>query len=69
VYCGICGDERVDRKVYRVWSADDGWQIIRLCGGCKVDALKARPNVDDYAYDKAGDYVADIDEAITTMFG
>jgi hypothetical protein len=69
MYCGICGDERVEKPAYRVWSADDGWQVIHLCRCCLPDALKARPHVDDFAYDKRGEYVADVDAAISTIYG
>ena len=66
--CVICGDERVVTRAIRFWDPDDGWRVGRFCAGCLPDARR-RPKPEDFAYDRRGEYVADLDEAIDVLYG
>jgi len=69
MYCTICGDDGVTLSVpRRYWSPDDGWMIGRFCRAC-VRYSTARPSPDDYAYDRRGDYVSEVDGAIDQLYG
>ena len=67
--CRICGDEERLSRPVRFWSPDDGWMVGHLCPCCLTDARKRQPKRDDYAWDRHGEYVADVDEAIDELYG
>ena len=70
-YCKICGDHIPSDecgKAKRFWSPDDGWIIGYLCDYCAPEA-KRKPKPDDYAYERRGDYVTDVDGAIDALYG
>jgi hypothetical protein len=69
MYCKICGDENVAKAVYRFWSPDDGYVAGRLCEYCKETALAAEPKSTDYAYDNRQEPFADVDDAMSTIYG
>ena len=74
MYCNLCGDENGELTVRRYWDCDDGWQIARLCSFCWEDVRGERPDPDDYAFDKAGEYYTetqamDLEDVEAFIFG
>mgnify|MGYP001616342901 CR=1 FL=1 len=71
MYCIICGDFNHDETFtapLRFWSPDDGWRVGRFCRACQpLSHVKPQPS--DFAYESKGDYLANMDEAIDTLFG
>ena len=52
--CFICGDVTDDAYYGRFWSPDDGWKIGALCSGDYKQFGDAKPQPDDFAYDRRG---------------
>jgi hypothetical protein len=69
MHCKLCGDESVSAKVYRIWSPDDGWEAGHLCPYCYDDAINRRPEPDDYAWEKRGEFFSDEEDALSTIYG
>lgn len=69
MYCKICGDTENLSKMTRFWSADDGWITGRLCPFCLSDTKERGPKPGDYAYDDRHKMFADVDQAISDIYG
>ena len=56
MYCNICGDVDCELTVRRYWDCDDGWTIGKLCSYCWDDIKDCKPDPEDFAFEKAGEY-------------
>jgi hypothetical protein len=50
-YCKICASSDLT-SIIEFWAPEEGWVFARLCCGCKENALKRKPQMIDYTWNK-----------------